>query len=956
MGASVKEKQTDAKKSTTKRRPGRTATSCAECRRLKLRCDRQVPCGKCVSRGCAAICPDGSLTAGKGNRLVLANTEQLHDRIEQLCSRIRELESALRGAQAQLSEEEHPLLRSELLQLKSPHTVYPKSKPDHQTADTSIASGTHPSPSQNDSSSTTNPEDENLIDAFGTLSIRENGETQFLGQTARSEYLIRALAKPQKSSIPISCTRLSQKIINGAHFCRDDSEPSYGNSVTSERDTYELGQEVFGLLPPLSEAIRLCEVYLEYGKYMYTPLPRTQLFDEILASIYRSDSFDTVRCYHSLSLIFIIFAIASLFDPSLPSCSVQAQEYFYLSKAALSFNSPFSHTTFKSIWCMLHIAQFLEFSDWEAMGSTAGWAYIGHVVRMGTSIGFHLNSSRWSLPHEIQQMQYRLFWTVFTADTWSSFYYGRPPSLSRAYVDCPLPKDTEEFVSADGEREPGFHYWSWQFTAFVHAIMEETFGSSRPAYSTIIDFDRKIRDFPIPVNLRVKCGVLETRQDLYLQRLIVMCYKENMLMHLHRAYFAQALQDSPDDLTTHKYVASVIATYRSAWRLSKAMQIAWMHIPHLLARYHLAWSQVLSSAIVMCILVTRAPNSKMTKSSVEELDGMTSLFEEAAPTSRSAANILDTMRNLRRKAREVIDTAASPDGTSNNSGSPAESSSSQSGSDHSPSARSPPCAVSFTSTADLKEAQGIPLSTYELDRLGGRTHLISSCKSSKPSTPVEKPASPPSSSDTGSDAHPSPESQASLPTSISWAHGESLTSSSQQHLQQPAPVQNLHPTIVQDIRNIEMDVDMNFGGFELHFLDPPTANRTETEQPFGLSLGQQQGGQDMSQLGNASLRYPTALTGSQNQDIATSSSSHYSGMSGMAFDYMSMGGEGTSLHMGDLSTMGGGANVFGNSMVSPSFSTGTFSTLGHPPANVQLLPGTPVLDASWQSFVEQLGF
>lgn len=107
----------------------------------------------------------------------------------------------------------------------------------------------------------------------------------------------------------------------------------------------------------------------------YTPLPRTQLFDEILASIYRSEcvnpifafiystefmsvlsrysSFDTIRCYHSLSLIFIIFAIASLFDPSLPSCSVQAQEYFYLSKAALSFNSPFSHTTFKSIWCMV---------------------------------------------------------------------------------------------------------------------------------------------------------------------------------------------------------------------------------------------------------------------------------------------------------------------------------------------------------------------------------------------------------------------------------------------------------------------------------------------------------------------------------------------------------------------------------------------------------------------------
>lgn len=146
--------------------------------------------------------------------------------------------------------------------------------------------------------------------------------------------------------------------------------------------------------------------------------------------------------------------------------------------------------------------------------------------------------------------------------------------------------------------------------------MEEAFGSSRPAYSTIIDFDRKIRDFPVPVNLRVKCGFAEPRAELYMQRLIVLSYKENSgfllapsmfgtngclfvlaLMHLHRAYFAQALQDSPNDLTTHKYVASVIATFRSAWRLSKSMQVSWKSIPQLLARYHLAWSQILSAAV-----------------------------------------------------------------------------------------------------------------------------------------------------------------------------------------------------------------------------------------------------------------------------------------------------------------------------------------------------------------------
>jgi hypothetical protein len=30
---------------------------------LKLRCDRAIPCGSCVKRGCGAICPDGATPA-----------------------------------------------------------------------------------------------------------------------------------------------------------------------------------------------------------------------------------------------------------------------------------------------------------------------------------------------------------------------------------------------------------------------------------------------------------------------------------------------------------------------------------------------------------------------------------------------------------------------------------------------------------------------------------------------------------------------------------------------------------------------------------------------------------------------------------------------------------------------------------------------------------------------------
>lgn len=36
--------------------------SCAECRRLKLRCDKKLPCGSCLRRGCESICPLGDVS------------------------------------------------------------------------------------------------------------------------------------------------------------------------------------------------------------------------------------------------------------------------------------------------------------------------------------------------------------------------------------------------------------------------------------------------------------------------------------------------------------------------------------------------------------------------------------------------------------------------------------------------------------------------------------------------------------------------------------------------------------------------------------------------------------------------------------------------------------------------------------------------------------------------------
>jgi hypothetical protein len=51
---------------------------------------------------------------------VLANTEELHEKIEALSDRVRKLEDALTNTHTLLSDEPHPLLTSELLLIKRP--------------------------------------------------------------------------------------------------------------------------------------------------------------------------------------------------------------------------------------------------------------------------------------------------------------------------------------------------------------------------------------------------------------------------------------------------------------------------------------------------------------------------------------------------------------------------------------------------------------------------------------------------------------------------------------------------------------------------------------------------------------------------------------------------------------------------------------------------------------------
>ncbi|KAK7051522.1 hypothetical protein VNI00_004496 [Paramarasmius palmivorus] len=717
-----------------------------------------------------------------GRVLVLANTEELHERISKLCARVRELEDALKEALGPT----HPLLREELLGLKMPQGVggggaganRSASPPETtmgmtlmdmsciDTTTTTSSSSNHITPNT-PPTPPADPTPDTLLDSFGTLSISTNDETLFLGKTARSEFLIRALSDPLPQNEP-DCPRISRRIVEAT--CTD-----------SDKDPEKWGEELFGLLPPLGEALRLVEVYENEGGGLWDPIPREEVLDEVVGGIYRAPGFlctssSSVSAssfelgsststtpekpknyidHNLLSLLYAIFALASLFDPQLPPYNIQAQEYYYLARACMGLQAPFKRSTLRGVEGAAHLAVYLELSDWQALGTNSGLPVSGHALRLGMGVGLNLNSARWNLPLQIQHRRNRVFWQLFHLDTWMTFSYGRPPNMSPVYIDCPFPPDPD---AKDG---PSFHAWTYKYTLFIHTILQSCFSASPPSYTTILDADRKIRDFPVPGHLRPNCDAYHTRKgrgdwgkketDGEMKRMLVLCFKENTLLNLHKPYFTTLLfsggspttptstsssssspstsssnpsphtpsTSSPNTNGTNtattpkdRFLPSLISTYRSAWRILRGLKHLHEVTPAKAKRWGLGWSWGLSACIVLTILITRAPTHKLSTSAMQELDVALKMYEESSRDGgRAAGNLLETVRTLHTKARLALTEPANAH-------------------PH-PSAAAEAVLSCFPAPSPHGEDE------LELDRLGGKTRLV--CVPVPPAVPPPSP-------------------------------------------------------------------------------------------------------------------------------------------------------------------------------------------------------------------------
>ena len=71
------------------------------------------------------------------------------------------------------------------------------------------------------------------------------------------------------------------------------------------------------------------------------------------ALIHSHSSYESIPGPHALSLLFSIFALASLFDLGRPAYSIEAHEYYILSRVSLEFSSPCATATLQTVFALV---------------------------------------------------------------------------------------------------------------------------------------------------------------------------------------------------------------------------------------------------------------------------------------------------------------------------------------------------------------------------------------------------------------------------------------------------------------------------------------------------------------------------------------------------------------------------------------------------------------------------
>ncbi|KAI0795508.1 hypothetical protein C8Q75DRAFT_454329 [Abortiporus biennis] len=608
-------------------RRNRGEIACAECRRLKVRCDRQIPCSTCVSRGCAVLCPNDVLPPGDNSRHLSQATEHLQQKILKMEERMRALEDAVAIAQAEQSSQPHPLL-------VKPFTFDDEPSPEPQSV------GSPPLTV------------EGLSTAFGTLHVNEKGKVvKFFGSSGGAESLLQQETTPkeilpalQEDIFPLDLRSLGipQQLDLFFH-----SFPFAPRAVPSGPAREIIEQ----MLPPWNRAEELCVLFMEHLSWMFQIVSLNYLTKELLPTIYFSHL--TTRrprpqCYsaHDLALLLIVLAVGALVDLNQEPYNVEAQKYYALARAATCLDSILESGSLATVK-LLHLLSIYNGMSGKESALSNTYALLNIAGVLAQRIGLHVDPSTWGLDEKTAYERRAYYWNLLQADLWQSLATGRPPSLANTVGTVRVPSKLEEQQFQLGEITLGFGIWGFRHSQECMLPLTKCInGKTSPSYQQILDLDKRFRSYTLPTEPLVG---KDSPISVSMRAWVRSHYLELILLYLHRPFFAKAISSHPDNPLESPYAYSFVTAYQCAVAILRTTKYQFAHHHRLMSRVWQIWTFTFTSAVIVGAVASCSQLMTLDPPPSAFFLDCCDLFTDAAKVNSRAARALPVLLSMREK-------------------------------------------------------------------------------------------------------------------------------------------------------------------------------------------------------------------------------------------------------------------------------------------------------------------
>lgn len=151
---------------------------------------------------------------------------------------------------------------------------------------------------------------------------------------------------------------------------------------------------LFSLLPPRPRAWSLCETYIEQASWMFRPLKRDEIIDDVLTSIYNAkkdrENPNSKATHdispHKLAVMFMIFAQGALVDLTLPAYNAEAENYHHYARAALSLRPVFDSPAIETVQAVVLMATYRA-NTGKRYSLDSCWTLLSLGAKLAQSVG-----------------------------------------------------------------------------------------------------------------------------------------------------------------------------------------------------------------------------------------------------------------------------------------------------------------------------------------------------------------------------------------------------------------------------------------------------------------------------------------------------------------------------------------------------------------------------------------